>query len=225
MKVIIFDASTLISISMNGLIPEFRELKKNFDGKFLITEDVKREAIDRPLTIKRFELEALRLNQLFKDKILELPSAMGVEKSEITKITNEMMDMANSMFVSRNKKINIIHKGEASCLALCKILSKKNIPRALAIDERTTRMLAEKPENLKNLLERKMRSRIKLVKQNFKFFQGFKIIRSTELMYIAYKKGLVRLKDPQVLDALLWALKFKGCSISSDEIREIKRLR
>jgi len=40
---------------------------------------------------------------------------------------------------------------------------------------------------------------------------------------MAYKKQLIRLKDPQALDALLWAMKFKGCSISGREIDEIKR--
>ena len=43
-------------------------------------------------------------------------------------------------------------------------------------------------------------------------------------MYIAYKKGLVRIKDKKILDAILYALKFKGCSISTDEIERIKKL-
>ena len=38
------------------------------------------------------------------------------------------------------------------------------------------------------------------------------------------QKGLVNLSDGNVLDALLYAVKFKGCSISDDEIREIKKL-
>ena len=62
---IIFDASTLISFSMNGLLDEVVKLKKIFKGKFLIPEDVKYEIIDRPLNVKRFELEALRLKKLF----------------------------------------------------------------------------------------------------------------------------------------------------------------
>ena len=51
-KAIIFDSGTLISFSMNGLLPELRELKKIFNGKFLITKDVKREVIDKPIKIK-----------------------------------------------------------------------------------------------------------------------------------------------------------------------------
>ena len=59
----------------------------------------------------------------------------------------------------------------------------------------------------------------------FERYKKFKVIRSTELIYVAYKKGLVKLKGKLVLDALLWALKFKGCSISGDEIREIKKIK
>ena len=38
---IIFDASTLISFSMNGLLGELERLKGIFKGKFLITQEVK----------------------------------------------------------------------------------------------------------------------------------------------------------------------------------------
>ena len=104
-------------------------------------------------------------------------------------------------------------------------MTEKNIENILAIDERTTRMIIEKPENLKNLLEKKMHTRIKIRKESFDLFKGFKIIRSTEIMYIAYKKGFIKIKDGNlVLDAVLYGLKFKGCSISHDEIEEIKRI-
>ena len=47
-KAIIFDSGTLISFSMNGVTEELEKLKGIFEGKFLITPDVKREVIDRP---------------------------------------------------------------------------------------------------------------------------------------------------------------------------------
>jgi hypothetical protein len=224
--VIIFDASTLISLSMNGLLGELAKLKKIFQGKFLITEDVKFEIIDRPIEVKRFELEALRLKKLFDEKVLELPDSLGIKNSEITERKEKIMEVANNMFVSNKGAISIIHSGEASCLALSRILLEKKIPKIIAIDERTTRMLGEKPENLKELLERKMHTNIKIQKENFKYFRGFNFIRSSELMYVAWKKNLLDLKDGKtVLDALLYAVKFKGCSISDDEIREIKNLK
>ncbi|MBU2052681.1 MAG: hypothetical protein KJ721_00370 [Nanoarchaeota archaeon] len=225
-KAIIFDASTLISLAMNGLLPELKELKKIFDGKFMITEDVKKEVIDKPLTIKKFELEALKLKQLLDEKVLELPSSAGIKENEIQSQTDNMMKIANEIFTGEGDKIHLISAGETSCLALSKILDNKKITNVIAVDERTTRMLVEKPDNLKELLQRKLHTRITLNKKNFSPFKGFKIIRSAELVYVAYKKGVVRLKDgDKVLDALLWAVKFKGCSISNEEIDEIQRIR
>jgi len=224
-KVIIFDASTLITLAMNGLLEEFKELKKIFKGKFIITEDVKREIIDKPITIKRFELEALKLRQLLDDKILEMPSSLKISADEISKKTIEFIKIANSTFKGRGKDIKLIDSGETSCLALSRILDEKKIKNIIAIDERTTRMLGEKPENLERLLQKKLHTKVSFNKENFKFFKGFKFIRSSELVYVMYKKKLTRLKNGNILlDALLYAVKFKGCAISGDEIREIKRI-
>ena len=226
MKVLIFDSSTLISFSMNGLLEELRKLKKQFNGKFLITSEVKYEVIDRPINVKRFELEALRVNQLLKENTLEMPESLGIKKEDISKETDKFLSMANSMFYSGKKSISLIQSGEASCLALSRILSKKKIPNLIAVDERTTRMLGEKPENLKKLLERKLHTGITLKKRNFEFFKGFRFIRSTEIIYVLWKKNLLELKDSiKVLDALLYSMKFKGCAISEDEIKEIKRIK
>ena len=224
-KAIIFDASSLISLAMNGLLPELENLKKVFGGKFIITKDVEREAIERPIKIPRFALEGLRLRELFRKGVLELPSAVGVNDEEINLETSRFENLANNIFSSNREKIELIHRGETSSLALSRILSERKIENVICIDERTTRMLVEKPENLKDLLERKMHVKVKLGKEEFRAFKGFKIIRSTELMYVAWKKNLVRLKDGRkVLEALMWALKFKGCAISDDEIKEIARL-
>ena len=224
MKAIIFDSGTLISFAMNGLFEEIRSLRKVFDGKFLITQDVKREIIDKPITIKRFELEALRLNQLLEEKILELPISVGIKDSDISKKTNEFMQVTNSLFYTKGKEVKILDSGESSCLALSKLLNEKGISNVLAIDERTIRVLLEKPENLTKLLQRKINSSIKIKSSNYKIFKGFKVIRSVELVYVLYKKGLLKLKAPNVLGALLYAMKFKGCAISSQEIEEIKKL-
>jgi len=225
-KAIIFDASTLISLSMNGLIEELKELKKIFNGKFLITQEVKKELIDTPITIKKFELEALRIKELIEQKIIELPESLGIPKEEISKRTEEFIELGNTIFESKREEINILHSGESSCFALSRILNEKGIKNILSIDERTARMLVEKPENLKDLLERKLHTKIFFKKDNFSKFKDFKAIRSSELIYLAYKKNLVKVKDGDlVLDALLYALKSKGCAISFEEIEEIKKLK
>ncbi|MCK5294397.1 MAG: hypothetical protein KAJ49_07085, partial [Arcobacteraceae bacterium] len=56
------------------------------------------------------------------------------------------------------------------------------------------------------------------------FFKEFKFIRSTELIYVAHKKDILRLKGAENLSAVLYALKYKGCAISGREIQEIKKL-
>lgn len=224
-KVIIFDASILITFAMNGLLPEFRELKKIFPGKFIITEAVRKEAVNNPMKIRKFELEALRIKRLFEEKILELPQSVGVDGGEIMTLTNKLLDEANTLFQNQKKNIHIIDVGEASCLALSRILDSKKIENVMAIDERTMRMLCEKPENLRKLLEKKLHTKINYQKLQNKSFSNCRIVRSAELIYLAWKKGLVRLKGARVLHALLYAVQFKGCSISHEEIEEIERLR
>lgn len=225
-KAIIFDASSLISIAMNGLLEEFKKLKEVFPGRFIITREVEGEIVKRPIKIKRFELEALKLNQLIIDKVLEFPETFGVTEKEISEETQRLLDIANKTYQKNgNKDLHLIDLGETSCLAISKMLTDKKIPNLIAIDERTTRMLCESPNNLKKLLHKKMHTQITYKKENIKHFQGFKIIRSTELMHMTYKKGLTRLKGNLVLDAILYALKFKGCSITGEEIEELKRMR
>jgi hypothetical protein len=223
-KAIVFDSGTLISFSMNGLTDLIKDLKGIFKGKFLITAEVKREVIDTPLRIKNYELEALKIKQLLDQGTLEMPSSLGIKDEEITGKTNKILDVANTFFVGNGRDIHLLDVGEASALALSRILTEKGIKNILAIDERTTRMIVEKHENLRNFLEKKIHVRIKVNHENLKFFDGFRIVRSAELAYVAYKKGLVKIKDKSVLDALLYAMKFKGAAISGDEIEEIKRL-
>jgi hypothetical protein len=209
---------------MNGLLEEFVELRKRFDGKFIITKEISAEIIDKPMTIKRFKLEALKIKKLLDEKIIEMPSAIGIDDKEISKKTIEIQNKANNIFYGKRNAIQIIHSGEASCLALGILLNERNISNILSVDERTTRMLGEKPENLSIFLERKMHTDIQIHEENIDMFKDLKFIRSTELIYVAYKKGIVKLKNHDVLDALLYALKLNGCSISDEEISEIKKI-
>lgn len=224
-KAIIFDSGTLISFTMNGMSETLKRLKGIFKGKFLITGDVKREIIDVPLKIKRFELEALKIQALLDQKILETPQSLGIDKSEVNSEEDQVMKTANSAFNGKGRDIHIVDLGEASCVALSRILTKKGIKNVIALDERTTRLLSERPEGLREIFQHRMNTRINMRKQNTDFFRSLKFIRSTELAYVAYKKGLLDWKGPDVLDALLYAMKFKGAAISGDEIKEIERMK
>ena len=222
-KALIFDASSIITFAMNGLLPKLKELKEIFNGKFLIPKEVRREIIDKPMKIKRFAFEALKVKELFNEKVLEMPDSLGINESLISAKAQEFKDVANNLFEAKGKNLHVIDLGETSCLALSRILDEKGIKNVVVIDERTTRMLGEKPENLENLFQRKLHTKVILKKKNFKIFEGFRFIRSAELIYIAYKKGLFKVKN-NVLEALLYAVKSKGCAISGDEIKEIVRM-
>ena len=194
-KVIIFDAGTIINFAMNGLLEEFRGLKKIFNGKFLITKEVEEEIVEKPLKIKRFMLEALKIKGLIDEGILEMPSVLGIDENKISKMTVEIKNIANNTFFGHGNAIHIIDSGETSCLALSRLLDEKGIKNVVSVDERTIRILGEKPENLLAIFQKKLHTEIEAKRENFKSFKDFNFIRSTELIYIAYKKGIIGLKN------------------------------
>ena len=56
--------------------------------------------------------------------------------------------------------------------------------------------------------------------------KNVKVIRSTELVLMAYEFGLldkylINVSREQLLDALLWGLKIRGCSISNEEVESL----
>lgn len=223
-KALIFDSGTLITLSMNGLLYILEDLKKNFDGKFLITSQVKYEILDRPLGISRFELGALQIENLIQNKILELPSSIGISDEKIKEKTKELMTSINHLVRVEGQWIEIVSDAEMSCLALSSELTQKEIENIIAIDERTTRILCENPRTLEKIMSEKLRQRVEVVAENYPALSQFKFIRSSELVYVAYKNGLIRLKGPKVLEAALLATKFKGAAISFEEIEELKKL-
>ena len=117
-----------------------------------------------------------------------------------------------------------LSEAEMSCLALSDELSKIGIENIISLDERTTRILAEKPENLERILSEKLKQRIRLVASDLDLFRKYRFIRSSELVFVAYKKGIILLKGNKVLEALLYATKFHGSSISFEEINILKKL-
>jgi len=224
MKVLILDAGPVINLSINGLLELFEKLSQLGDIKIVITEQVRKEIIDKPLGIPRFELGAIRAEKLMENKILILPESLGISKKEINAKTKEIQSRINNTFKAENKFINIVSEAESSCLALSLILTEKKIENIIAIDERTTRMLFEKPENLESLMSKKLHKRVYLANQDFRNIGKFRFIRSPELVYVAYKKGLTELKSKKALEALLYATKFKGSSVSYEEIKQIKKM-
>ena len=221
-KILIFDSGPLISLALNGLLSTLEKLKEKFpEIEFVMTPQVKVETIDKALTIKKYELEAVKIQSLVDHKIMKM-STDFISAEKLSKETMRIMNLANTIVKSDGEYMKIVHVGEASCLAFSNLCNCKNI---IAIDERVTRLLTESPENLQKIMERKLHRGVNLTKKNLSTFTNYKFIRSTELAYIAYKNNLYEYKkDKILLDALLYALKYSGTSISSKEIEEIKNL-
>ena len=174
-----------------------------------------------PMKVKKFKLEAIKVKSLLDKGVFKM-STNFVSDSELLRERNRIMKLANGVFmtVKTGEKIQIIQEGEADCLAFSNLCKGDNL---LVVDERTTRMLFEAPKELKELMERKLHSNLDANFNLILNLGNYKFIRSAELVFIAYKKGLVGLGEGKdVLDALLYGLKFKGTTISSKEIDILK---
>jgi hypothetical protein len=225
-KFLIFDSSTIISLSLSDLLFILEEIKKNSpEIKLIVSKDIINEIVSRPLTIKRFKLEALMVKNLLEKNIIE-PATNYVSEEDIEKGTENILNISDRLFRAKNENIQIMHRGEISCIALYKILKAKNEKVLLVVDERTTRMLCENPANLHKLLEIKLHTDVSYDYEAGDFFKGINIIRSSELCSFAFRKKIISLPGSKIesLDAVLYALKFHGCSISSEEIEEEKQI-
>ena len=229
-KKIIFDTGSIISLVTNNLLWILEPLKERFQGEFYITPAVKEELIAKPLRTKRFEFEAMQVYQFIKKGIVTITSDPRIKQT-----ANKLLNLANHSFKTQGRWIKIVHEAEIEVLAADAILDSE----AVVIDERTVRMLLENSLKLTELMEKRLHCKIKPNKNNIKDFkkilEDVQIIRSTELVTIAYRLGLlneylperspsVKYPKKRLLDAALWAVKIKGCSISKREIDEIIRL-
>ncbi len=224
MKALIFDSGTLINLSMNGFLYILENLKKLMKGKFIITHTVKYEVIDHPSNVQRFELGAVRIQNLLDHGIIELPEILGISKEKISTASTEFMEKANHAFQVRGTWVTLVSEAEMSCLALSQILSQQGHETIIAIDERTTRALCEKPQTLEQIMATRLHQRVQLVAPNLDIFKDHRFIRSSELVYVAYKKGILGLEGKKALEAALYATKYKGAAISFEEIEELKKL-
>lgn len=223
MKYLIFDSGTLINLSMNGLLEILEKLKKDCSCKMLITPAVKFEIIDRPLGIQRFELGALKIQKMISSGTLSLSDEV-VNPTEIKNETQILLEKANHMIKVKDTWVNLVSEAEISCLALSRILENQGHKTLIAIDERTTRTICENPGTLEQLMSSKLHQRAILENYEENLFKNFKFVRSSELVYVAYKKGVLGIEGKKALEAALYATKYKGASISFEEINEIKKM-
>ncbi len=216
-KRLICDSSSLISMAMNCMLPLIVELSESAD--FIITQTVYDEIITNPERGGHHRMGPLQFRALLKNGIMKVEKADPGEADRI-------LGISNSIYYARHRPLTIIQRGEAEALALA------NDGDALLVDERTLRFLIEDPDNLKELLQYRMHKGVTMDRDRRKMFQsycqGVSMIRSSEIVAVAYERGILEKyfcgEKRQMLEACLWALKFKGCSLSAEDINDYLRM-
>jgi len=215
-KKIICDSGPLISLANNCAI----NLLQKFNNEFLIPEGVKKEIVTNPMGTKRFELKAIILNQAIESgeiKVIKQTEKMKKEAQEVIRLSNNLLRV-------HGKKIKIVHEGEADAIGSLIVMNEKNF----LIDERTTRHLIEDPEKVREYMQSKTKYKIQLneniLEELQKKLKGIQVIRSAELIANAYEKGILPWKGTKSLEAALYAVKFAGCSITKEEIKEYVKM-
>ncbi len=216
-KLIICDASSLISMTESCMFGIIEELSNVYGVDFYLSPKVKFECIDNPIKMRSHALTAVRLKAALQRGSLKL-----TQESKHAEI-NRILDISNKVFRIGRFPLRIMHLGEADMIATAKSLGTKNI----LIDERTTRMLVEDSEKLRKHMEREFRKKVEINEnylQKFSEIAGdLNIVRSSELVMMAYEMGHFRKYgklEKKTVESSLYGLKFNGCGISFSEIDE-----
>ena len=218
-KDIICDSGVFISLTSSCLseILYFFSNKKNV--RFIVPHAVEDEMVNYPIRrkIKRYLFSAIRIKDAIDDRVIT-----KIEKRGVSPGGERIIELANNLFFLRGKPLKLIQRGEAEMLELAFELGIEN----LLVDERTTRMLIEAPFRLKEHLEREFGINVMLNKKNLselsKHIGHFSVIRSSELITVAYECGFFKKyqeMEKAAYEAALYKIKFSGCSIGFDEIR------
>lgn len=221
MKRIIFDSGPVISMTLNNLLFLVEKLKDKFDGEFILPSSVHTELVSKPLSIKRFKFEAMQVQYYINKGVFKVEN-LGSLKTR----SDYLLNLANHCFYVHKENLSVVQSAEIDAITLC----LEEGASAVVMDERTLRLLIENPMELKSVLESRLHTKVHADEVNINKFlsevKGIKIIRSVELVTIAFELGLLDnylkiASKTELLDALLWGLKLDGCSVSEKEINEI----
>lgn len=221
MRSLVFDTSSIISLAMNDLLWLLSSMKEKFNGNFYIPSSVKTELVDMPIKTKKFKLEAIMINKVINEGGLEVYPSLNVD---------DLLIHVNTIYSVDGRPLHIVDKAEVEALALTLRLQADSY----VVDERTMRLVIEDPYGLRNVMQRKLERKVDINKNVLKdvlhIAKGIKIIRSTELVTVAYERGLLNnfvtggTSESDLVEGFLWGLRLRGCAISTEEIDEILRL-
>lgn len=230
-KIIVFDTGPIISLTINNLLWILDRLKEKFNGEFYITPAVYDELINKPLSTRKYKLEALQVLPYITKGTIKVYTNLAV-----IELAKQIEELANHAFEIDKNWVQIVHKGEIEAVATAISLQAD----AISIDERTTRHLIEKPEkiaqHMENTIHKKVLINWKNVEKLKEIIGELKVVRSVELITISYELGLfdnyllsaktkaVPNVKRAVLEGALWGVKLNGCSVKEEEIEDILRI-
>lgn len=213
----VIDSGTMITFSSTCLMNVFKHFIEHNKINLIVSVDVSEESVWRPISNKRFALNAARIKHLINSDLVNLVKT----NNQIELLQKKILDLANNSFSVEGNFIKIIQVGEAEALAL----AIEHNAKALFVDERTTRSLIENPFRLKQVLEKRQKTRVKINKKNLnefrKMFKDLKIFRSADVVAFAYEQELFNNEldhGKLELEAALYSTKYAGCAISEREI-------
>jgi len=215
----VIDSGTMITLSSTCLMNVFKNFVRHNNIELIVSSTVADESVWRPISNKRFALNAARIKHAFNDSTITVVES----NSEVRKVEGEILATANTCFSTKFGPVKIIQQGEAEALALSRVHNAK----ALFVDERTTRSLIENPSRLKQILEKKQHTGVDANKQKIQEFRNMfldlKIFRSVDIIALAYEQDLFgnELDRGKIeLEASLYSAKYAGCAVSEKEIEE-----
>jgi len=216
---IICDSSSIIALNETCNSNVFHFLQ---ELDFVIPPAVEEEIVINPIKVKQFAMHALRMQMILREKEVRIVSKKNLEER-----TEKVLRFANNSYFIDGKPLTLVQRGEAACLALLSLVGA----RLLLIDEKTTRMILEDPLALQRIIQEEHGKKVKLNSENLKrlseMFDGAAILRSTELITIAARKGFfARFEEDETkaYHAAIYALRFAGCSITTQELSDYDEL-
>jgi len=216
---ILCDSSSLIALTDAGLLGALIALKQKMKGQVLVTNGVIDESITYPIKIPKYSFSAVRLQRALDSKVFDVISYNP-------KSVDDILFIANNLFTS-TRPFHLVDRGEAEILAA----AADNGLKTILMDERTTRTLIEAPMELRKHLEGEFRIRLnvnqRLLGEFQKLTSGMHVIRSSEVVALAHEARYFKKYknlEQKAYESALYAIKFKGCAIGFDEIKELARL-
>ncbi len=207
---VVADAGPLISLSNTCMLWILEKLP----FQFLLPPWVINEVSLFPKQTKHYKLSALRISDYIRSGVLQ-EGELGERGEEIAR---KVQHIANNVYFIKHRPLKIIQRGEAEAIALATLTD-----HAMLVDERTIRLLLEDPLELRNVLQIRTGARVSIDRERAEELQEIVgdvlMLRSADIVAYAYEERILG-KGKEFLEAALYALKYAGCAISEQEIRD-----